>query len=355
MFGIVAVFILLIAAINFINLSTAQSANRAKEVGLRKVLGSGKGNLISQFLTESTLLSFIAFLFALLVVQVSLPYFNALAGKNLALPYSSVSFILIFLASAGLIGLIAGIYPSFYLSAFNPIKVLKGKLRLGSKSGGLRSSLVVFQFTISAILIIGTLVINNQLKFILTKEVGFEKDQVIQIYGTNLLGQSVETFKNEIKNLPSVIDASISDYLPIEGTKRNGNSFWNEGKAKIDERVGGQAWVIDEDYLNTLGIDLVEGRNFMKDRAQDNRSVIINQTMAKQLGLENPIGKKITRGGDSLYEIIGVVKDFNFQSFRREVEPLSFFAGISSSIVSAKINTENVPDLLNQLETVWMN
>ncbi|MCB0667440.1 MAG: ABC transporter permease [Saprospiraceae bacterium] len=353
MFGIVAIFILLIAAINFINLSTAQSANRAKEVGLRKVLGSGKGNLIGQFLTESILVSFIAFVLALLLVQGSLSFFNTLAGKSLALPYTSTNFILIFLGSALVIGFIAGIYPSFYLSAFNPIKVLKGKLRLGSKSGGLRSSLVVFQFTISATLIIGTLIINNQLNFILNKEVGFEKDQVLQIYGTNLMGQQVETFKNEIKSISAVADASISDYLPIEGTKRNGNSFWNEGKAQVDERVAGQAWVIDEDYLNTLGMELIEGRNFMKDRASDGQSVIINQTMAQQLNLENPVGKKITRGGNQTYEIIGIVKDFNFQSFRQVVEPLSFFAGISPSIVSVKVNTENIASVLQQLEAVW--
>lgn len=354
MFGMVAVFILLIAAINFVNLSTAQSANRAKEVGLRKVLGSGRRNLISQFLTESTLLSFAAFTISLLVVQFSLPFFNTLAGKNLELPYSSLSFILIYLVCAGLIGFTAGIYPSFYLSAFNPIKVLRGKLRLGSKSGGLRSSLVVFQFTISAMLILGTLVINNQLNFILNKEVGFQKDQVLQIYGTNLMGQSVETFKHEIKSLPVVVDASISDYLPIEGTKRNGNSFWNEGKSQIDERVSGQAWVIDEDYLNTLEIELLEGRNFMKDRAADDQSVIINQKMAQQLNLENPIGKKITNGGNRSFAIIGIVKDFNFQSFRREVEPLCFFAGISSAIVSAKINTGDISSALEQLEKVWI-
>ncbi|MCB0685629.1 MAG: ABC transporter permease [Saprospiraceae bacterium] len=353
MFAIVAIFILLIAAINFVNLSTAQSANRAKEVGLRKVLGSGKGNLIGQFLTESTLLSFIAFIIAILIVQATLPYFNSLSGRDLQIPYRSVTFIIVFLFSALFIGLTAGIYPSFYLSAFNPIKVLKGKLRLGSKSGGLRSSLVIFQFMVSTILIISTLVIKSQLNFILNKDVGFKKDQVIQIYGTNLIGKSVETFKNEIKGLPSVVDASISDYLPIEGTKRNGNSFWNEGRAQVDERVVGQSWIIDEDYLSTLGIELVDGRNFTKNRSSDNQSVIINQTLAQQLTLDNPIGKKITRGGSQSYEIIGIVKDFNFQSFREKVEPLCLFAGISSSIVSVKINTENIPELLDRMGKVW--
>ncbi|MBK8506488.1 MAG: FtsX-like permease family protein [Saprospiraceae bacterium] len=326
--------------INFVNLSTAQSANRAKEVGLRKVLGSGRNKLVAQFLTESVLVALIAFGFGMLIAYLLLPYFNTLANKNLQIPFSAPSFLPIFLTVGVVIGISAGIYPSFYLSAFSPIKVLQGKMRLGSKSTGLRSSLVVFQFTVSAILLVGTIIINNQMNYILNKEVGFKKDQVILLHGTNMLGEQVETFKNELKQLPSVVNVTISDYLPIEGTKRNGNSFWNEGKVNVDERVGGQAWVIDEDYLNTLGMNLVEGRNFSKNRSSDQQSVIINSEMAQQLALNDPIGKKISRGGEQLYEIIGIVENFHSRHLERKLDPCAFSAVLAHRSCRSKYKPE---------------
>lgn len=351
-FGIVALFILVIASINFVNLSTAKSANRAKEVGIRKVVGAPKRYLIGQFLTESVLLSVISFAIGLVLAWLMMPVFRNISGKALSLPVSSPLFIPILLISALAVGILAGLYPSFYLSRFRPVSVLKGKLSSGSKSSAIRSGLVVFQFTVSIILIIGTLIVNQQMDFILNSKIGFEKEQVIQIYGTHMLGEKVMTFKDVLKDMPGVANASISDHLPIEGTKRNGNAFVNEGRDNIDETVGGQAWPIDEDYLETLGMKLTAGRNFSERLASDEQATIINQAMAKKLNLEDPIGKKISRYG-TLYEVIGVVEDFNFNSMKQEVQPLCMFLGISPSIVSIKASTADVASLLKAVENQW--
>lgn len=351
-FGTVAFFILVLASINFINLSTARSANRAKEVGLRKVIGSGRSNLVFQFLAESILISIIAFGVGLLMAELLMPLFKDMSGISLEMPWDQPMFIPILFLSALFVGGLAGSYPAIYLSGFSPIQVLKGRLRLGSKSGGLQSSLVVFQFTVSIILIIGTLLINEQMSFILNAKVGFEKEQVIQLYGTNMLGEKDEVFKEELSQLQGVKSVSISDYLPLENTKRNGNSFVNEGRDNIDATVGGQAWLVDEDYLSTLGIELIAGRNFDQTIASDQNATIINEEMAKELGLSDPIGKRISRYGE-LSEIIGVVKDFRFDNLKDRVEPLAMFMGKSNTIMSVKINSSDIPGLLKSVENKW--
>ncbi|MEM9679500.1 MAG: ABC transporter permease [Bacteroidota bacterium] len=351
-FGVVALFILIIASINFVNLSTAKSANRAKEVGLRKVIGSSRAQLISQFLAESLVISLIAFIIGTVLATLFLPTFRTISGVDLTLPWSSIWFLPALCLASLLVGTLAGLYPSFYLSHFKPINVLKGRLSSGSKSSGLRSGLVIFQFTVSVILIVGTLIVNQQLDFILNSKVGFEKDQVVQIYSTNILGDRVATFKEELKNLSGVKSVTISDYLPIEGTKRNGNSFVNEGKEGLDETVPGQSWEIDEDYLETLGITLVDGRNFIRGRASDDQAVIINQAMAKALRLEDPIGKRISRY-DRLWEVIGVVEDFNFDTMKTSVRPLAFFRNISPTITSVKMNAKDMSSVLASMENTW--
>ena len=351
-FGIVALFILIIASINFVNLSTAKSANRAKEVGLRKVVGSTRAQLIGQFLAESILIALIAFSIGIVLSAILMPLFRTMSGTDLVMPWSSLGFLPMIVLAAFVVGTLAGLYPSFYLSNFNPISVLKGKLSSGSKSSGLRSGLVIFQFTISIILIVGTLIINQQMDFILNSKVGFEKDQVVQIYSTNILNDRVVTFKEELKKLPGISNVTISDYLPIEGTKRNGNGFTKEGKENTDEGVGGQAWVIDEDYIKTMGMKLVDGRNFILGRASDEKAVIMNQTMAKELKLDAPVGKRISRYGQ-LWEVIGVVEDFNFNTMKQTVQPLCFFSGISPTITSVKMNTTDVSAVLASMEAKW--
>jgi putative ABC transport system permease protein len=352
LFGAVAGFILVIACINFVNLSTAKSANRAKEVGLRKVVGSQRSGLIQQFLAESLLYSFFSFVLGLILAWALLPYFNILASKQLTMPWAAWWLVPVVLASAFLIGIVAGIYPAFYLSGFKPAEVLKGQLSTGSKSSVLRNVLVVFQFATSIILIISTVVIYNQMQYLLNKKVGFEKDQVVMIQGTNTLDNQVKTFKSELLKLSAVKSASISDFLPVSGTKRNGNQFINEGKEKEEAGVGGQFWDVDHDYLKTLGIKLVAGRNFNPDMKTDSQAVIINQMMASKLGLKNPIGKRIVNYGPAK-TIIGVVQDFNFNSMRDGIEPLVMHLSPSESIVSVKIKAGDVKTALDQITATW--
>jgi putative ABC transport system permease protein len=354
LFGAIATFVLLIACINFINLSTAKSANRAKEVGLRKVVGSYRSSLISQFLIESLMYSIISFILGILIAWLLLPYFNTLASKSLVMPWAEWWFIPIILLSTLIVGTLAGLYPAFYLSGFRPVQVLKSAVSTGSKNPILRNSLVVFQFTASIILIISTIVIYNQTHFILNRKVGFDKDQVMVLQGTNTLGdKSVKSFKNDLAKIASVKSVSISDYLPVNGTKRNGNTFFNEGRERLDAGVGGQFWQIDDTYLKTLGMKIVEGRNFSYDMADDTagRTVIINQTLAKRLNLKNPVGKRITNGG--LFTIIGVVRDFNFESMRGDIEPLVLHFGLSPSIMTIKFSGADVKNTIADVSALW--
>ncbi|MBX2901428.1 MAG: ABC transporter permease [Cyclobacteriaceae bacterium] len=351
LFGGIAVFILLIAAINFINLSTAKSANRAKEVGLRKVVGSQRSNIINQFLSESVMYSVISFVFGIGIALAFLPYFNSIAGKTISLPWIDLWFVPTLLWVAVLIGIIAGIYPSFYLSSFRPIQVLKGSLTQGVKSSPLRSSLVIFQFTISIILLIGTLVIQEQMNFILNKKIGFDKEQVLLLQGTGTLGTQVVAFANELKTLQPVVDVSTGDYLPVRGSKRNGNGFWNEGRQNIDPTVSSQFWRVDPFYINTLGLKLVEGRDFNRDLASDSSAIIINQKMARDLG-GNMMGKRITNYA-GLWTVIGIVEDFHYESLREDIGPLALVLGTEASVLAVKLKRGDVTASVQSITQVW--
>jgi len=354
LFGGVAAFILIIACINFVNLATAKSANRAKEVGLRKVLGSYHGSLIRQFLTESLLYSSLSFVIGLLLAWLLLPWFNTLASKSLTMPWGQWWLLPVILSSAFVIGIIAGLYPAFYLSAFKPVQVLKGTLSTGRKGSILRNSLVVFQFTASIMLIIGTTVIYNQMHYILNQKIGFDKDQVVILQGTNTLSNNnIKSFKNELSKLASVKSVSISDYLPVAGTNRNGNPFFIDGRTKLDAEVDGQLWQIDDTYLKTLGMKLVEGRNFSYEMSDDTagKTVIINQTLAKRLNLKHPIGARITNG--STFTVIGVVEDFNFNSMREQIVPLAFQFGLSPSMVTVKVRGADMKSTLQAITATW--
>lgn len=353
MFGVVAILILLLACINFINLSTAKSANRAKEVGLRKVVGSAKSNLIGQFLTESILFSFISFSLGLLLALLLLPYFNELANKQLQFPIGQGWFLVTLLFSMLLVGFLAGLYPSFYLSSFRPIEVLKGKLSMGSKSSGLQSGMVIFQFVASVVLIIGAVVVNRQMGFILNKKIGFDKDQVAIIQGTNTLGDKIQTFKTELKNLSEVKNATITNYYPVSDTKRDQNSMWIEGREEIDISIGAQFWRVDYDYIETMGMQIVQGRNFSKKMASDSISIIINEEMARQLGFENPLGERITNG--LARNIIGVVKDFHFESVTDVIEPLVMVIGRRTNMIAVKIGSGDLHSSMNSITKLWEN
>ncbi len=354
LFAGVAAFILIIACINFVNLATAKSANRAKEVGLRKVVGSQRSGLIQQFLIESLLYSCLSFVIGLLLAWLLLPYFNTLASKQLTMPWGQWWLLPVILLSAFVVGVIAGLYPAFYLSAFKPVQVLKGTLSAGSKGSMLRNSLVVFQFTASIMLIIGTMVIYNQMHYILNQKIGFDKDQVMIIQGTNTLGdKNIKSFKNELSKLASVKSVSISDYLPVANTNRNGNPFFIDGRSTLDAGVQSQFWQIDDTYFKTLGMKLVEGRNFSYDMSDDTagKTIIINQTLAKKLNLKKPIGARITNG--STFTVIGVVADFNFDSMHDQIAPLGLHFGISPSMVTVKVSGTNMKSTLQSITATW--
>ena len=350
-FGIVAGFILLLACINFINLSTAKSANRAKEVGLRKVVGSLRSNLIRQFLAESLLFSLISFVGGILLAYLFLQPFNRLADKSLVFPWTEWWLFPIILGAIVFTGMLAGIYPSLYLSSFKPIDVLKGKLSRGSKNSTTRSALVIFQFTTSIVLIICTVISYQQMEFILNKKIGYDKDQVVLIEGANTLGKKQATFKSELNQLPEVLHSTVSSYLPIAGTKRDFNSFWKDGRSKIDKGIPAQIWRVDSDYMNTLGMKLVEGRVFSEKMPSDSNAVIINQTMAQKLGLENPIGEKIMNW--ETWNVIGVVEDFYFESLKGEHIALCFALGDFGSNVAIKVRTDDMASTLNSITNVW--
>ncbi len=353
LFGAIACFILVIACINFINLSTAKSANRAKEVGIRKVVGSLRSSLVKQFLTESLLFSVLSFVLGIILAIIFLPWFNTLAAKSITIPWTAWWLIPLMFVSSCVIGLIAGLYPSFYLSAFKPISVLKGQVNRGSKNSILRNGLVVFQFTTSIILIIGTFVIYNQTQYILNKKIGFDKDQVLLIQGTNTLENNTESFKNELLKSSAVKSVSVSDYLPVSGTKRDGNTFYREGKTKEDIGVGSQKWRIDYDYVKTMGMHILEGRNFSKDMASDSAAVIISKTMAEKLGLKNPLGQHIVNGWEK-FTVIGVVEDFNFESMKQDVTPLGLVLGNNkASIISVKINEADTKHIIGYISSAW--
>ena len=353
MFGVIALFILLIALVNFINLSTARSANRAKEVGLRKVLGSFQKQLINQFLTESVLMSLFAFSLGTVFAILLMPMFNELSGKSLSVPFSEISFIPFILGGAIVTGVLAGLYPSFYLSAFQPVKVLKGKLSLGSKSGWLRSGLVVFQFAISIGLIVGTVVVYQQMSFIQNKNLGFDKDQVLLIEDTYTIIDQLPAFKDAIKKFPEVKNAAISSFLPLDGGRRNSIGLITKGKP--NNLIVTQCWNIDDDYLNTLSMNLVDGRNFNEERLADSASVILNETAVKTFGFEgNPIGQVITvPDGTQQYIVVGIVEDFNFESLKGKVTSLALFMGMSSSVVSVKTTAGEMDKLIAKAEATW--
>lgn len=354
LFTVIGLFLLLIAIVNYVNLSTARSANRAREVGMRKVLGSFQVHLIGQFLMESIMVSFLAFGFGLLLAELLLPAFNALAHKNLIIPYHASWFVLILASSTLGMGVLAGIYPAFYLSGFKPIKVLKGQLSLGKNSAWLRKGLVVVQFTISTALIIGTLVVFNQMKYIQQKKIGFEKDQVLLIHDTYTLDTRIGNFKEAVKDLAEVQNASISPFLPGAGGFRNQIMYNAEENTDPADQIPLQAWPVDTDYIPTLGIQLKEGRNFSPDRPADSLATIISETAVKQLGLADPVGKRIQNPfSDDLFTIIGVVEDFHFESLKSEIYGLALFLGNRTATISLRANTDNWDHTIAQVEQTW--
>lgn len=359
-FSAVAIFILLLACINFMNLATARSAGRAKEVGVRKVMGALKNHLVNQFISEALLISFISFLIAYLLTLIFIPSFNELASKQLAmtqlfgLTYISYMLVIMFV-----VGLFAGSYPAFYLSRFQPAEVLKGKVRLGMKSGALRSLLVVFQFSISIILMIGTAVVFDQLSFIQNKKLGFSKDQVLMVEDAWILDKKIETFKNEVKRNVNVKGATLASFSPVGGDT-DGDLFFKTPTATTDQSRVIEIARVDHDFVETLGIKMADGRFFSKEFLSDSTAVVMNMAAAKIFGYENPVGDKLYTYGGSQEEpvvmdlkIIGVVEDFHYRSLRDNITPLLFFLGDRSGFAMFKVNANNIQQTIADVENTW--
>nr|WP_255552027.1 ABC transporter permease [Roseivirga sp. E12] len=352
-FGGVALTILLLACLNFINLSTAKSIKRAKEVGLRKVVGSQRSGLIVQHLTESSFYSLLSVVLGTLIAWGLMPLFNKISAEALVIPWTSWWFAPTLLSGALLIGFLSGIYPAFYLSKFNPIEVLKGKASSGASTSFFRNSMVVFQFTVTVILIIAAIVTQKQFQHFMNKSLGFEKEQVVNILGLNSLKENErEVFKEELERITAIQSTSLGDYLPVEGGRNTNFGFELVEKKGLEEGFEAARWMVDENYLETMGMELVSGRNFT-DQSLDETSIIINESMAHQFGLDDPIDTQVVDMFDGTYRIIGVVKDFYFESLTSTVRPLAMVRGKGRETISIKLNSSNIEQTLAAVNSIW--
>ncbi len=357
----IAVFVLLIACINFMNLATARSANRAKEVGMRKVLGSFRGQLVKQFLSESVLLALLALLIALASIDLLLPMFNNIAGKELSLRFNAgLPFIIGLLGVTLGVGLLAGIYPALVLSGFQPVAVLKGSLRAGAKNPRLRSVLVIAQFSISIVLLIGTGVVFQQLEFMRNKRLGFKQEQVVVLpIETGMAQQRFSAFREELLAHPKVVGVAASDVVP--GRFEGDDAFRPEG-APQEVAYPLERLRVSHDFLQTLEMEIATGRGFSREFVTDtSEAVMINETAARRMGMtpENAVGKRLIEIGVTSDEtitrtIIGVVKDFHFESMHREIKPVVIFMQANRLWrVSVRIRPENMPATIAFLQEKW--
>ncbi len=355
----VAILILVIACINFMNLSTARSSERAKEVGVRKVMGSFRQQLIVQFLTESFILSALGVMIGVAIVAFALPYFNNLTQNPLSLPMDAPS-IAIMLLVAACVGLLAGIYPSFVLSSFNPIVVMKGAFTGSAKGKWIRNGLVVFQFWISIVLMIGTLVIQQQMKFMEEKSLGFDKEHVLAIEKVFNVDNHAKTLIEEIRQMPEVVASAGTWALPGSEGDFAGIQFRPEGSSEI---LTTKTMVVADGLGETLGLELKEGR-WYSDQTNDSLSIMVNESTVKVMGLENPIGRKLIQlqereeGNVTVtFTITGIIKDFNFISLRDNVTPLVIQSnesyGGGTGYIAVRIKPGQTASAITALEQKW--
>jgi putative ABC transport system permease protein len=358
-FSIIAIGILFVAGINFVNLATARSVNRAREVAIRKTVGSRRPQLIRQFLAETTLLSFIAVLLALIAVQFFLPTFNTITGKDLAIPYMHNAYTIPLLLGVVLfIGILAGIYPAFFLASFDPAIVLKSETVGRTRKSNLRNVLVVFQFTVSIVLIVGTFIINRQLRYIQNRNLGFNKDQLIVVKKTDDIGNQIQAFRQELVKNANVIDATNTGRLIGETF---GNSAYKLAGASGEETHLLWTYFTDPHFVDTYQIEMAAGRYFDEGRKADHQAVILNETALKELGLTDPIGKQIvalgpTQDRSQTFAIIGVMKDFHFESLHFQIRPLIITLWPPNNrgrYVSVRVHSEGIRDTLAFLENTW--
>jgi putative ABC transport system permease protein len=354
-FSAIAVLILIVACINFINLTTARSTQRANEVGVRKVVGSSRGQLIGQFLSESVFLSFLAFLLALLFVEFALPVFNNLVGKEFSSSHIlDWSFLLVILIGALCIGTVAGSYPAFLMSSFRPVSVLKGKMQSSAKGRRFRDALVIFQFCASIVLLVGTAVIYNQLHYIRNKELGFEKEHVVVIQRAEKLGSQQLAFKNQLYQNSDVLSVTFTDSLPQ--MLLEAKVFQKEGEGSQENNT---LITITSDYdlLETYGIKMIAGRYFERERSTDSAAVVLNEAAIKALDIRDPLEKRLVLVGlkRKPMDIIGIINDFHMESLHTKIGPTAvILTGARPSVLlSVRVRPGDLPKTLGFLEDQW--
>lgn len=358
-FSVIGFFILAIAMINFMNLSTAQSMERAKEVGIRKSIGAGKKSLIYQFLGESTIIVCLAGCVAIIVMVLAVPLMTALTGKLLSLQnflnWQTIPFLILVVL---VIGVLAGTYPAFVMSGFKPILILKGIYKPDGQGIGLRKALVVLQFSLSIALMASTLIVYFQISHMMDKDLGFDKDQmlIVDYNYDEVVNDRSETIKNRMEKIPSISSAAFSRSVPGSHFPNAGTGI--EGPDGDMEWKGQPIFQVGLDFVTHYGLELVAGRSYSRDYPSDSSSaLVINEATARQYGYSNPadaVGKKFDQWGRS-GEVIGVVKDFNYISLHRNIEPLTLpFSAYSSRYLSLKVNPENLPQTISQIEQIWL-
>ena len=361
LFSAIALFVLIIACINFVNLSTARSATRAKEVGMRKTLGAVRHRLVGQFLGESVLYSMLSLLLAIILILVTMPWFNALVGRRLSLNILQVPWLIPgFIGLALIVGITAGSYPAFFLSSFHPVRVLRGRAKAGTRNLRFRRILVVAQFAISIVLIIGTMMIYKQLTYMKLKELGFDKEHVVVLPGlSDVMEASYETMRNEFKSIPGVLNVGASSLVPGRGIMKSlfqPEGFAQEQSQPMDYRF------IDPGYLSTLAVEIVEGRNFSEELSTDRtESTLINETAAEKFGWEDPVGKQFIldaqqsgQEGESRINVIGVIEDYHSTSLREKIEPMIlFYDPTQCTTFSVRIAPTNVQKTLGLIQDKW--
>lgn len=356
-FGSIAILIVIIAAINFMNLSTAQASRRAKEVGIKKIGGSSRGMLVSQFLSESFILSFISLILALIFIKVTLPYFNDLLGTNLVLNlFASWYTIPVLIIFSVVVGILAGTYPAFFLSAFSPYEVLKGNVKNSMKNGRLRRVLVVFQFAISILLIVGTMVMYRQINYMLNKDVGFNKEQLIVINRADALGSKVKSFKEAVREIPGVVNIASSTAVP--GRNNNDNGYGMEGRK--DENFLMQTNWVDYDYLETYKMKLDSGRFFNESFTTDKQACLVNESAVKNFSITDFARTRFIQPHDSgkfdYLPVIGVVRNFNFESLRNPIQPYLFRCKTDNVLwgyLTVRLSAKNYSSAINAIEDKW--
>jgi putative ABC transport system permease protein len=356
-FSAIALFILLIACLNYINLATARYVNRAKEVGMRKILGATRPQLIKQFLGESFLFAIIAMIIAAVLAQLYLPMFNALSAKKLELHYFNNLFILSgMIGIVFLVGLFSGIFPALHITMFQPLNTIKGIFAIDSKISRLRKPLVLFQFIISIVFIISSILITNQLHYLKTKTLGFDKANIINIpIYSKVAWEKYETVKNEFLKYADISAVCASNFFPTKTAGYN-MSYWHEGVGQSQYPMIG-CLMVDTDFLETFKLKLIEGRNFSRQFPSDTeRAFILNRSAVREFGWtpEQAIGKEFSVGGNPKGTVIGVVEDFHFESLQRKMRPVALLIDPQEfSHFSVRLNPQNVPNTLRFIKNKW--